>query len=172
MELHVSALYKVVSEPPLAVAIRLSCSNPDHKHPFSLQVSASSSSASMDKQASGAQPPQPAEIAHTESASAESALDKASDNDASDAPGSSSFVAPLFQHFPSHFSASDASRGKSTSILDSGLHRDSNASSDSFAGFESARAKAALEMRLSKHRLKPPLQQCMNASLASTVAPS
>lgn len=113
-----------------------------------LQVSASSSSASMDQQASEAQPPQPAETAHSESASAKSAGDNATDNisEASDAPASSSFVMPLFQHFPSPSFATDAAREESTSRLDSGLDRDSNASTGSFAGFESAQAKAAHEL--------------------------
>lgn len=133
-----------------------------------LQVSASSSSASMDKQASEAQPPQPAESAHTESASAESAGDKATDNasEASDAPASSSFVAPLFQHFPSHSFATDAAR-ESTSGLDSGLNRDSNASTGSFAGFESARAKAAHELF---HRSSQGSEHVSVSSEASTPA--
>ena len=113
------------------------------------QVSASSSSLSMDQQASEAQLTQPAEIPHSESVPAELPQTAASDSagpasEASDAPPS--FVAPLFTHFPMQRKVSDPSQEAPTAASDADLHRTSGASSGSFEGFEAARQQAASEI--------------------------
>ena len=113
------------------------------------QVSASSSSLSMDQQASESQPAQPAEISRSESVPAELPQTTASDSadpasEAADAPPS--FVAPLFTHFPMQRKVSEPSQEAPTAASDADLHRTSGASSGSFEGFEAARQQAASEI--------------------------
>ena len=110
------------------------------------QVSASSSSLSMEQQASEAQP---AEISRAESVPAELTQTKASDSadPASEASDTHpSFVAPLFTHFPMQRKVSDPSQEAPTAASDADLHQTSGASSGSFEGFEAARQQAANEI--------------------------
>lgn len=108
-----------------------------------IEVSASSSSASLDRQPSGALARQ-TESTHDNSHRAEDSGNAATGAEASDVPASLSLVMPLYEHFPAHNPPS-ASREESTSTSDTDLHRASDASSGSFAGFEAARANVSAE---------------------------